>query len=400
MNQLRARRSFFTADHYGLIGKIGGYLKLHDPFPKRLHLLHIVRRYGPVGGMERYVWELTAQQHMLGHRVTVVCESCHGAIPLGIEVHALGQIAARPRWLAALRFGWRAQKWLAAIPHHDAIIHSHERIGFHDITTFHGALFAPVLERPWWRLISLRVAMNLYLERRELAVAKCIVPNSELMKRQLAQYYPMFAHKLSAPVTPGIKSDSGRAPRNVAANGGVIGFVGKEWKRKGLPLAVSIVAHLRRTRPDLQFIVMGPNPHDVQHLFGDWNGTGYLLKEWDNHVEFSDFDILLHPARSEPYGMVISEAMAAQVPVVISSACGASMDVAPASGAVLSLDASVNEWAQAVDSQLRRTELPPRFERTWRSVAHEYEGILYSMKEGGPSPEHADSQLGNGYEIK
>lgn len=28
---------------------------------ERQQLLHVVRRYGPVGGMERYVWELTLQ---------------------------------------------------------------------------------------------------------------------------------------------------------------------------------------------------------------------------------------------------------------------------------------------------------------------------------------------------
>lgn len=41
--------------------------------PRKLELLHVVRRYGPVGGMERYVWELTIELQRLGHEVTVVC---------------------------------------------------------------------------------------------------------------------------------------------------------------------------------------------------------------------------------------------------------------------------------------------------------------------------------------
>ena len=136
------------------------------------------------------MWELSLQLEKLGHHVTVVCERCYHEKPKGIAVYELGEIAPRPRWLSALRFDLRVKKWLKASPQHDAIIHSHERTSFHDITTFHGAIFGTVREQHWWRLISPRVAMNLFLERRALTVAKCIVPNSQLIKQQLAQYYP------------------------------------------------------------------------------------------------------------------------------------------------------------------------------------------------------------------
>ena len=39
-----------------------------------MKILHVVRRYGPVGGMERYVWELTHELRKLGHEVEVLCE--------------------------------------------------------------------------------------------------------------------------------------------------------------------------------------------------------------------------------------------------------------------------------------------------------------------------------------
>ena len=360
-------------------------MKSHEPFQQELHLMHIVRRYGHVGGMERYVWELTIQLQKLGHRVTVVCERCYEEKPKGIVVHELGEIAPRPRWLSALRFDRRVKNWLATNPQNDAIIHSHERTSCHDIISFHGPLFATILEKPWWRLISLRVAMNLYLEKRELAVAKCIVPNSQLIKQQLTQYYPPFAHKLSAPVTPGIEPSPSFKPHIVPASGGVIGFVGKEWKRKGLALAVAAVEQLRRTRPNLLFIVKGPNPLDVQHLFSEWPNGSYFLKEWGNLVDYSEFDVLLHPAKSEPYGMVICEAMAAQVPVVISNECGARRDVKPESGVILPLDAPIDEWARTIDLQLSRTAPPPKFERSWREVAQEYENILYSIATKTPS---------------
>lgn len=368
-------------------------MKLREPFPQKLHILHIVRRYGCVGGMERYVWELTTQLQMLGHRVTVICEHCYHEKPIGIDVYELGKIVHRPRWLSALRFDRRWRRWLNNNPQPDAIIHSHERVSLHDITTFHGSLSAIAHEKSWWRFFSLRIAMNLYLERRELAVAKLIVPNSQLVKQQLARYYPSFASKLSAPISPGVNLSPSKNPHAVSSKGGVIGFIGNEWKRKGLPFAAAVVEKLRLTRPNLLFIVKGPNPHDVQHLFVNWKSGGYILREWDTHVDFAEFDVLLHPAKTEPYGMAISEAMEAQIPVVVSNMCGACEDIAPESGEILSVDAPIDQWVNAIENQLNRTERPPKFERSWRKVAQEYENTYSSISFGVSSFSNVGSIL-------
>ena len=139
-----------------------------------MRILHVVRRYGPVGGMERYVWEITRELHNLGHEIEVVCEICLADKPQGITVHELGVIAPRPRWVSLLRFGRRVNSWLGENPHPDRLIHSHERLNSHHITTFHGPPFASVFEKPFWRLLSIRVLMQLYLERRELQTARAI----------------------------------------------------------------------------------------------------------------------------------------------------------------------------------------------------------------------------------
>ena len=341
---------------------------------KKLKLLQVVRRYGPVGGMERYVWELTQQLRDLGHEVEVLCEVCLAEKPHGIAVHELGTIAPRPRWLALLRFSKRVAGWLAANPHPGWLIHSHERLDAHHITTFHGPPFATVRDRPWWRKLSLRVAMQLYLERRELETTRYIVPNSQFIKRQLAHYYPELAHKLVEPIVPGVVAGEKRSPRCVPDDGGIIGFVGKEWQRKGLPLAVEIVKELRCNRPNLQLWVAGPAAAEVQHLFAGWQ-NGYRLLGWSNQAHYAEFDVLLHPAKAEPYGMVISEAMAARVPVVVSDVCGAAAQVTPQAGAVLPLGTPPDAWVSAVEEQLRRSESVPQFVRGWREVAQEYEAI-------------------------
>jgi UDP-glucose:(heptosyl)LPS alpha-1,3-glucosyltransferase len=341
-----------------------------------LQLLHVVRRYGPVGGMERYVWELTQELQQLGHQVTVLCEHCHAEKPAGITVHELGEVTKRPRWLAQLRFSGRVSRWLLDHPQPGWLIHSHERLGVHQVTTFHGPPFATILERPFWRWLSLRVLVRLYLEGRELAVAQAIVPNSIFIKEQLARYYPDYAHKLTEPIVPGVKPSVQRSFRAVPPQGGIVGFVGKEWQRKGLPLAVEIVAQLRETRPELELWVIGPEPQEIQHLFNGWQG-GYRLLGWRSDNEYlKEIDVLLHPAKAEPYGMVISEAMAACVPVVISDVCGAAAQVSAKSGRILSLTDLTDIWAEAVRQELKRAAPPLQFVHGWNLVALEYQ-LLY-----------------------
>jgi UDP-glucose:(heptosyl)LPS alpha-1,3-glucosyltransferase len=345
-----------------------------------MKILHIVRRYGPVGGMERYVWEITLELAKLGHEVVVICEHCHAEKPQGVTVHELGEIAPKPRWLSLLRFGRRVARWLRQHPHPGFVIHSNERLAAHDVTTFHGPPFATVRDKPWWKKISLRIAMQFYLERRELQAASFIVPNSIFIRKQLAHYYPEYAHKLTEPVVPGVAAMPPRAWVAAPISGGIIGFVGKEWQRKGLPLAVEVVAQLRRERPELELWVIGPEPEEVQHLFAGWQG-GYSLLGWRSDTShLQQIDVLLHPARAEPYGMVITEAMAAQASVVVSDVCGAATQVSAETGTVVPLQATLEEWANAVRKQLERQLAPPRYAHSWRNVAQEYEAIYARCK--------------------
>jgi UDP-glucose:(heptosyl)LPS alpha-1,3-glucosyltransferase len=165
----------------------------------------------------------------------------------------------------------------------------------------------------------------------------------------------------------------------VAPDGGVIGFVGREWQRKGLERAAAIVAGLRRHRPQLELWVVGPDPAEVAQLFAGWDG-GYRLLGWaDDFSVYAQLDLLLHPARAEPYGMVIAEAMAAAVPVVVSERCGIAPDIGTGAGEVLALDAPDAEWIVACERQLSRMDAPPRFIRSWQQVAQEYETLYRGM---------------------
>ena len=344
-----------------------------------LKLVHIARHYGPVGGMERYVWELTRELAAMGHQITVLCEKLAAEqAPAGVNVVELGLVHWRPRWLAHLRFSKKVSAWVAANPDAERIIHSHERTAVHHITTFHGPPFAKVREKTWWKRLSARIAVNLWLEERELCgpQVRAVVPNSTLISNALLYYYPEIHEKIVAPVTPGVDNITIRTKRDVDEFGGVIGFVGKEWRRKGLDIAVEIVAELKKRRPALQFIVAGPKPEKIRHLFKDWDGGYQLLGETDTPPLYASFDLLLHPARQEPYGMVIAEARAAGLPVLVSSDCGICSELEHES--IMSIGSGLMEWSYACEKLLGQQ--PEPVNHSWRAVAEEQQECYQALR--------------------
>ncbi len=335
-----------------------------------IKVLHIVRQYGPVGGMESYVWQLTHSLAAQGCQVSVLCEAVHAEASANIEIHQLGGIARKPRWLAAMRFDNKARQWLAGYSQAGCLIHSHEATGFQHITTFHGPPFAHVRQRPFWRNISLRVQANLRLEHREVCSdsVQAVIPNSTLIGQRLQDYYPCIGSRMSDPILPGVEHIPPRPAKPAADNGGVIGFVGKEWKRKGLDIAINIVRRIRQTRPQLELHIVGPKPDAIRHLFADWQHGYKLFGETDAKPLFQHFDLLLHPARMEPFGMVITEALSAQVPVVASDQCGALTEIQQ--DRILPLDSPVDAWAKTCLAAIGQPQAP--YSRSWSDVAREH----------------------------
>ncbi len=334
-----------------------------------LRVLQVVRRYGPVGGMEAYVWELSRALNQLDCRVDILCEEVCGAVAEGIRVHTLGTMARKPRWLAAWRFSFRVSRWVHAHPVEGYVIHSHEATAVHQVTTFHGPPFARIREGAVFRRLSLRAWASLRLEQREVCApqVRCVIPNSVLIREMLHHYYPCIGARMGPVIAPGVCVFP-RAARSMESRP-VIGFVGREWKRKGLDIAVKIVAALRQRMPGLEFYVAGPEPAAIQHLFAGWSGGYRLFGDIALDTFYQQLDVLLHPARMEPFGMVITEAMSAGVPAVISDQCGARSEVD--ARFVLPLESSLAQWCDACEQAIQLEE-PVHYQRSWHDVALEH----------------------------
>jgi UDP-glucose:(heptosyl)LPS alpha-1,3-glucosyltransferase len=357
-------------------------------------VIQIVRRYGPVGGMEKYVFELSRALSRHGWQVKVLCESdCSEGSSLDVtqpvEVVVLGNRFTKPRWLAQWAYSEKVSQYLRAHPAVNTVIHSHERTAVHHVTTFHGP---PFLKRKSRSLdwLSPRIHMWTYLEKRELLArqVRAILPNSRLIADQLLTFYPEVSPRLLAPAYPGVDASYFEAPASELAGGSgkektsrgkTVGFLGKEWHRKGLDLAVETVQLMRKADPDVKLLVAGCDTLAVERLFESWD-EGYELLGWVEPQKFlRKIDVLLHPARAEPFGMVIAEANAIGVPVVVSDQCGAAELITQDQGSVCSMADTPQAWSKACLKELRREQVVKPLGLTWDLLADQHIDLYSSL---------------------
>ena len=339
--------------------------------------IHIVRRYGKVGGMERYVWELTHSLARAGHQVRVICCDQDHALELGpeehgrIEVRFTGNIGSpKPRWIYQLRFRRRVDEMIAEMDVLGWVIHSHERSLSHHVTTFHSASVRSTPPKLLDR-ISPRDRAWRRMEEMELnapSVQK-IFPVSYSMRETLASLYPEIRVKLQDPAFPGVGSEF--QPIGRINNVNTIGFLGVEWQRKGLETLVKAVQTLRAEDTDIRLLVAGCDAASVQHLFQDWTG-GYKLLGWIDATDFyRQIDLLALPARIEPFGMVAAEANACGLPVVVSKQCGIAPLINSDTGSVVD-PGDIQGLADACKNELARSDPPAALGLSWDNLATQY----------------------------
>lgn len=344
-----------------------------------LEIIQIVRNWGPVGGMESYVWNLSHELAKRNCKVTIICEKSHQKISNpDIQVIEIGQLKQKPRWLLYWRFANQVDVLVQSLrSKKSTVVHSHERSISHDITTFHSMPFATIKDKAWWKLISIRVWAYLKLEKQELGDGLShqnirIIPVSKVIANAIRKYYPEVTKRIQPAITPGVASMPTRSDRLTPKDGGTIGFIGKEWRRKGFALFIKIAEKLKIQRPHLKVLVLGPEREQVIDLCKNFQGE-ISFEGWQPSDRFyQELDLLIHPASSEAYGMIIAEAMSCKVPVLVSDACGAAADVSSTHGSVLSLNDSLDTWVKESDHWLNHSQILSVYQRTWGQVAEEY----------------------------
>ena len=333
-------------------------------------VIHVVRRFGQVGGMEKYVWQLVHQLVDLGVAAEVICEEVIGSPNRAIIIHEVDVAPNARRWKSMLNFRSTAdQLILQEIARRPVIVHSHERCIHHHVTTFHGP---PMFVKDnWWRFagLSRRVSAWKEMERKELSgpLLQCVLPVSEMILKNLMALHPYVVSKRVVVAWPGVNADD-QALSHVDRPNEILRlvFVGKEWKRKGLDIAVALAEAISEHR-SVTLDVFGPDAEDIPMVLR--SSPVVKLRGWVERVPWSQYHLLIHPARNEPFGMVVPEARLNGVPALISTATGSlalNFEGVEACG----VDEPISTWFESLSDLIKKPDAYTAETRwTWQQLA-------------------------------
>lgn len=331
-----------------------------------------------MGGMERYVWRLTSELLDLGVEIDVLCQAVECQVDPRITVHLIEPSTDRRRWRAMRDFREKCDRfWLQFEEKSEVIVHSHERCRFHHVTTFHGPPMSHWPLTPWYKKMSPRVRAWHRWEREELLgqSVRCVVPVSQLIGEKLSELYAPLSGNLNIPIEPAVDS-SALGSFLPVENQIKIVFVGKEWKRKGLIRSFRILSHLRSLGVDFSFDIYGPIESELKSIgLPEW----MRCRGWVKEVPFERYDLLIHPAEQEPFGMIVLEALASGCRVMASENVGATAFKHPAMYTRLLSD-SDELWASSLIELLRLVGDVQASFPSWADVARRYISEAYTVK--------------------
>ena len=259
------------------------------------------------------------------------------------------------------------------------IIHSHERTLNHQVTTFHGP---PMETKPdWWRFSGLNPRIRAWkrFETDEVLGpnVQWVLPVSKNIQEQLIKLHPEINAKNLCVTYPGVdrSSDTRKKPTTPTELGQRFLFVGKEWKRKGLDFAAEIVQHYAVSIGRCTLDVFGPERSDLPKRL--INHPNLNIKGWSDGVPWHKYDALIHPAKKEPFGMVIPEARNHGLPVLTATQVGSS-ELNFYGVVALNRSQGIDQWCQRL-LQLTHDERAYKSEVkwTWRDLAIQHVQNIY-----------------------
>lgn len=334
-------------------------------------IVHIVRRFGLVGGMESYVWRLAHGLSERGCNVSVVCEQVMGEVSPDIEILQVDKAQNKRRWKSMLIFRERVDKLLKVrFKGEEVIFHSHERSLSHQVTTFHGPPIDSGMNLTWIKNLSPRIKAWRQMERDELLSPRVelVLPVSSQVRDALISHHPELIAKQIHLGWPGVNERVDQEVHDSYELGSVrFIFVGKEWKRKGLRRAIDIFWNIRITNPNSTFDVYGVDPSAVPMRMRERNGLRFM--GWSSEIPWANYDLLIHPAESEPFGMVVAEARAYGLSVLMSDRVGAA-DLEFDDVRIVPLKAPLSEWVSALNTLLVLSARVGEVKWTWSNLVN------------------------------
>jgi UDP-glucose:(heptosyl)LPS alpha-1,3-glucosyltransferase len=178
------------------------------------------------------------------------------------------------------------------------------------------------------------------MEGYNLRHAKKIITMADSLKKEMTDQYGIPEDKIQV-VRSGIdlemfSPDNKRLYRRdvrsklgISESDTVLIFVGSPYSRKGLNYLIEALPLL--SKKDIKLMILGKDTNEeviekymlIAEKFGVADKIIYAGFKTDVHRYFAASDIFVFPTLYEPFGLVITEAMASGLPVVTSACAGA-----------------------------------------------------------------------------
>ncbi len=301
----------------------------------------VVHDARPGGGQDRYTLEL-ANGLSVGHDVTLVAASAEG-LSRAVRWHRVA-VPRRPWILRAAQFTSKARRIVNA--------------GQWDIVhTIGGAMpGATVITAQFcqaaWAAAQRKARLPLVLpieriyrdmntgiaERSERRAARnkglqALIAVSKRTASEWQTWYDLATSDITivpngvdvTRFTPGAPADRGAilSALGIAADARILLTVGA-LLRKGIETSLQA---LKQLPEDVHLVAVGGGPHErirtLAHELGVSRRCHLLRPVADIERYYRAADVFLFPTRYEPFGMVIVEALASELPVVVSACSGA-----------------------------------------------------------------------------
>lgn len=307
--------------------------------PARKKIAVVVPKYGLVGGGERFAAELTVRLAENSYNDIHVFANQWKAGPETVTFHKVRQITF-PKWLTTLSFAWFAHRKIMSMGFD--LVHAHDRLFRADLCSMHfipHAIWVREVRRK--KIFSLFDLATIALERRMLAIpgnCRQLLPVSSLAACKFRQAYPAASCNVEV-MHPGVddcffqvgqhERDRIRAELNLAPDVFVLLFVSMNFELKGLDQLLGILNRLRqkKLKRALCLLVVGKGNQRKYQKVADALGVGeqirFLGVREDMPAIYRAADLLALLSGFDTFGMVVSEAMAAELPVMVSPSVGA-----------------------------------------------------------------------------
>lgn len=345
-----------------------------------MKLAILLQHYFPYGGLQRDALRLAEAAQEAGHQPTVITATWDGPKPNHLDLQILNSGGTKNH-IKSKRFAAAAQ---AIFPNYDTSICFSRVPG----SAFHFCGDPCTKEK----IITNKPKIAQLLPRYRFLLeneASIFGPsqNTHLFFLAQSEIPPYHKHYNLDPsrytvLPPWLKktTDSDLPPPEVVAQilqksprAQILLFVGSDFHRKGLDLLIQSLPHAKT--PDLHLLVCGQDNADSLQKTAQQNGSQvqFLGPRDDIPALMAHAHLLVHPARQETAGMVLTEALTSELPVLCTENCGYAEHVKSAGCLLLPTNPSLESIAKNIDQSLASREETLPLIQSWTNAPSRYQ---------------------------